>query len=120
MTLSRELRIGNIVECDCLDIPREGMRGVRIDGKCYTYITGYGIHLVEEGKLEFRPIPLTEEWLLRFGFTRLGKDWRMGNVIVHTRKVGFVINRSTPIMRYVHQFQNYFFAAKGQELELKQ
>ena len=65
------------------------------------------------------PIPLTEEWLLKVGAKRFGKDFTLHGVIIHTRKRGFVINKSVPIMKYLHQLQNFIFANRGKELEFK-
>lgn len=50
-----------------------------------------------------KPIPLTEEWLSRFGL----------NDNQHTR---ITIPRN---IKYVHQLQNLFFALTGEELVLK-
>jgi hypothetical protein len=77
------------------------------------------------------PIPLTEEWLLKFGLielywsednSNLNKDIQVGYfnndfineeiTLRYKKKVDFKI-------RYVHQLQNLYFALTGTELELK-
>lgn len=68
----------------------------------------------------WKPIPLTEEWLLKFGFKPLGKDWQKNGIIIHTRKRGFVLRKSVPIIEYVHQLQNLVYALTGKELETEE
>ena len=69
---------------------------------------------------EISPIPLTKEWLIKFGFKPFCKDWQLWGIIVHTRKRGFIINKTTIQMEYVHQLQNYVFAKTRKELCLSQ
>ena len=66
-----------------------------------------------------QPIPLTEEWLVKFGFKPLSKDWQKNRIIIHTRKRGFVLRKSVPDIKYVHQLQNLYFALTGEELTIK-
>lgn len=73
---------------------------------------------------EFRPIPLTEEHLLRFGFEREGNefrtDWFLGlsfDVVendFHVYEVRDSFHITT--IKYVHQLQNLYFALTGEEL----
>jgi hypothetical protein len=87
----------------------------------------------------FKPIPLTEEWLLKFGFeyTKKYKGYILGNMIVfkvHKHAMsddwfyeieysahGGIEERTNIIKRYdyVHQLQNLFFALTGTELDLQ-
>lgn len=69
-----------------------------------------GIHSLE----------LTEEWLLKFGFKPFCKDWSKKNLIIHTRKRGFIVRTSILQLSYVHQLQNLYFALTGEELTIKQ
>ena len=73
------------------------------------------IEILKVAKI-FNPIPLTEEWLLKFGFKPFVKDWSLHGVVIHTRKRGFVLRKSVPIIQYVHQLQNLYFALTGEEL----
>lgn len=68
---------------------------------------------------DFEPVVLTERWLLRLGFKPLSKDYQKNNVIIHSRRRGFVLRKSVPVIRYVHQLQNLYFALTGSELETK-
>lgn len=81
----------------------------------------------------FQPIPLTEEWLLKFGFAHqykneIGQDFfecvidsefklyvnlnRM-NISISKKYVGNVYSKK---IQYVHQLQNLYFAMTGEEL----
>jgi len=83
------------------------------------------------------PIPLTEEWLIKFGFIKVGSEWKLfpcfevqiivfnednyNGVMFYTRTIH---TNYTPIycgnyINYVHQLQNLYFALTNQELEIK-
>lgn len=129
---SNELRIGNYVRAKSPEM-KVWEEPVKVD-----------IHYLEmfcrkiQG-VNFEPIPLTEEWLLKFGFEierPLGEDsanmnathekfpfkllrtiyktWRFHPL---TTPYGFIMLE--PEIRYVHQLQNLIFALVGQELEIK-
>jgi hypothetical protein len=79
---------------------------------------------------DFRPIPLTEEWLVKFGFVKDGKyDYLLkrdgfeiwNSCDFHTDngdKFLFIGNMPDLEMRFihVHQLQNLYFALTGEEL----
>ena len=70
------------------------------------------------------PIPLTEEWLLKFGFEKLeGWDdtffFQLNNVQITDYNVSGCDYDSFNI-RHVHQLQNLYFALTGEELKLKE
>ena len=79
-----------------------------------------------------KPIPLTEEWLLKFGFERTdlidnsNDDWTWlfyqkdsiyidGSDLTIETATGIVIK-----VEYVHQLQNLYFALTNEELILRQ
>ena len=69
------------------------------------------------------PIPLTEDWLLKFGF----KGWDLGKyTLILTNGNFFDFQHgleSTPIaknIKHVHQLQNLYFALTGEELTIKE
>jgi len=98
---------------------------------------GHGIGKITHGQqimdyIKFKePIPLTEEWLIRFGFEKTKNKspeyWNKGFIKLLKWKtndyVNLSINRSTKIrgimVNSVHQLQNLYFALTGQELEYK-
>jgi hypothetical protein len=63
-----------------------------------------------------KPIELNEAWLKSFGFKPFSKDFQKNAVIIHTRKRGFVVNTKIPVLKYVHQLQNLYYALRGEEL----
>jgi len=113
MLKANELRTGNYVEDKTLTNPLK--------------ITANGIHYVELGQFNVYPIPFTEEWLKRAGYSELKRN-EAGVVY------GFVINgvfdsvlkilvfSSGRIkfrgkeLKHVHTFQNLHFALTGEEL----
>ena len=94
--------------------------------------------VVEEGCLEvlfgarnykdYKPIPLTEEWLLKFGFNKdlIGWDligWDKGDFDLRQygnesgyRDYGLQFSGLGIEIIYVHQLQNLYFALTGEEL----
>ena len=69
---------------------------------------------------EFKPIPLSEEWLLKFGFKQWGDKYTFGlkGINIHHRQRGFVLRKSVPVIQYVHQLQNLYRCLCGKELEI--
>lgn len=78
------------------------------------------------------PIPLTEEWLLKFGFEEIlySRAYTLNNNIISFNynlsicKIGdfdrFSDERFPLIdIKHVHQLQNLYFALTGEELTLK-
>ena len=76
-----------------------------------------------------RPIPITEEWLLKFGFKQWGSYkhlWKLKGVhgfTITTVRGAFDLNEycfyRVNSIEYVHQLQNLYFALTGNELELQ-
>jgi hypothetical protein len=109
-----ELRIGNL-----LLLPNNQPVEISIDS----------IKEIKSGIHPYEFIPLTEKWLLRFGFTFNG-DWlqldffpRMGirfyngnyaecDIIQDDKYIAFKNGH----VQYVHQLQNLYFALTGEEL----
>jgi hypothetical protein len=78
---------------------------------------------------EIRPIPLTEEWLLKFGCKKLNNVTYVtpeikqhSTYIRRCRKYYFycALNNFRSVdLRFVHTFQNFIFALTGEELIYK-
>jgi len=65
-------------------------------------------------------IPLTEEWLLKFGFKQLDKyTFCLKNLFIYKRKRGFVTGSKKREIKidYVHKLQNWWFVNIEEELE---
>ena len=104
---AKELRIGSWVQPE--------------HGKSNYQITAKDILDISQGRFPIEPIPLTEEWLIKFGFKQWGDKYTFGlkGINIHHRQRGFVLRKSVPVIQYVHQLQNLYFALTGEELTLK-
>jgi len=119
----KELRIGNLLTVKYTKQIKEDF---------ITEIKGYDIVRIEENDfntLNYEPIPLTEEWLLKFGFKHIKDNWynlfanqNTFNVYVFD-EMGFrvkIVSQSICVLQYVHQLQNLYFALTNEELTFKQ
>lgn len=110
-----ELRIGNIVEQGIIELIVSSLIQVRD--------TIYESEVIE-------PIPLTEEWLLKFGFDFSIDTWYLKGFAIWETECGdkkgneymgfFYELREVGMMdreiKYVHELQNLHFALTGEEL----
>lgn len=125
MIKAKELRVGNIISVPSLNrIGKvisftERTIKVKLPESKLTSVTHKGL----EG-LDVNPIPLTEEWLLKLGFERIGKDgfWFNNGVYLDWNIEGFCIamfHRRVTV-KYVHQLQNLCFSLTGEELTIQE
>lgn len=83
-----------------------------------------GMTIWEIGFRDEHYIPLTEEWLLKFGFKGLEywTDMKTGWFTIDERdgfyKLSYSDNNIGNQFQYVHQLQNLYFALTGTELKL--
>ena len=61
------------------------------------------------------PIPLTEEWLLKFGFKWNGFEWEIENLFIKA-DFSMTLGSFKVKLESVHQLQNLYFALTGKEL----
>jgi len=126
---AQELRIGNLVYYYVQD-KIEGDHDVlnTIDYEDLRIIFG-------NGDTDYKPIPLTEEWLLKFGFTfaKKRKTYRIYFHSLQFRGIDnkirmnmaddgffyFYVYNATIHIEYVHQLQNLYFALTGNELTIR-
>lgn len=116
---ANELRIGNIVASDnggefvILEVSKEAMKS--------DFYGSIGYHDEDF----FKPIPLTEEWLLKFGFLSNPYQDRYEKDGIHiecdkimNNELNLWIEKLPKFVRlkYVHQLQNLYFALTGEEL----
>lgn len=77
---------------------------------------------------EYKPIPLTEEWLLKFGLKQSNTDKKRFYIlgtdiyIFNESKIFFNAGSSNLSIQlyYVHQLQNLYFALTNEELTYEQ
>lgn len=127
---ARELRIGNLVEYPNWSNNKD---------KCIFEIGSISklndeitvtkglIKISSKNIYYFKPIPLTEEWLLKFGFDNtlagipsfhngmFGLFWENCSLFLLTQGVCLEI----PYIKSVHHLQNLYFALTGEELTIK-
>jgi hypothetical protein len=86
----------------------------------------------EKWQKEFEPIPLTEEWLTKFGFTEAMFDYTIHTGEFYNGSIGLLsiagntgkfqlqyeMKCTQTTIKYVHQLQNLYFALTGVELQL--
>lgn len=116
-----QLRIGNLIYAYSLNDKKESdLRVATVNG------VGYGwLEYNYEGKFNHcssKPIQLTEEWLIRFGFEKLipnGSVYKLGDFHIQDfSPLGFYECANHIKIEYVHQLQNLYFALTGEELKL--
>lgn len=121
---SSDLRIGNYVIQD----------GEEIHG-----IVGLTLHKFELNQIKLEPIVLTEDWLVKFGFS--SKDYKKGYIGIEHKAGGMITdfvltypyklgdhqkcfiwehsNWKYNTLEYVHELQNLFYILTSQELTIK-
>ena len=131
MIQANELRIGNYLQY--------------FDGANFI-VSHHDIKIITEWTSVVAPLPkpieITEEWLLKFGFKKIEKgysigisdygyvieyldwreDWTFGVEYydpVNDDELGDVYNFNGLGLKYVHQLQNIYFALTGEELVIK-
>jgi hypothetical protein len=126
---ANELRIGNLFILPNGDIGKISYHEIRL-------------MVVAIEKPDYQPIPLTEEWLLKFGFVQSSNN--LGNTFHILKKDGVIVMftiehwTNTDInskyhnhwhceyllnghkLQYLHQLQNIYFALTGEELTIKE
>jgi hypothetical protein len=132
---AEELRIGNYVEWST---PALAINIKELSHK----VSSKDLVNLEENKILLEPIPLTEEWLVKFGFTESKEhnnfQSKAFHITISENKI-FEIrtnNQGTRMWnnkhgwkqqyedidvypKYVHQLQNLYFALTGEELQSK-
>jgi hypothetical protein len=122
-----ELRIGNLVYYGRHIVP---IKSIHIESVFKDSVNVY-IEINENLQNyivdidEIKPIPLTEEWLLKFGFKKdLGNDLYLDSTstsffIWENNRVELLDNKNNICIShcdYVHQLQNLYFALTREEL----
>lgn len=120
MIKANELRIGNWVS---LYLNHSDVAEFQIDLADLNLIA-------TDKKRNYNPIPLTEDWLLKFGFEQVKSDYEdaetwdfnFGILYFDMANNAVKINGQyclSNIPEYLHKLQNLYFALTGEELEMK-
>ena len=79
---------------------------------------------VEKFPNKFKPIPLTEEWLVKFGFEKIKENTYSAPVVsflIYTNQKKYAVSFwQGNELEHVHQLQNLYFALVGEELTIKE
>lgn len=114
----QDLRIGNYVTFNNDDLIL--VKSIFEKGVHDEYYNGYNYY-------DIKPIPLTEQWLVDFGFKKNKNNWKelyLGLASISwERLAGLVLVLETeriymPHIKYIHSLQNLFHTLTGQELTL--
>lgn len=116
---ANEIRLGNLFKCYNFDLTIGS-----INKEYVGHITNEGGFLITD----LEPIPLTEEWLVKFGFEkRVGEIFMYHTWFYIDKECAGVsgwyfrgIDAFKSKIEYVHQLQNLYFALTGEELTLKE
>ncbi len=150
---AQELKIGNLIykKIHKKDTPLEVVEVLSIDGSFDVLdVKNIGGYITEQCPLkDFEPIPLTEEWLLKFGFKVKDRKSNLDTDIFYipTFEIDYCLfyadfrldyglyveytdspfpeddEKLYPItfgIKYVHQLQNLLYSLTGEELTIKQ
>lgn len=127
MINAKELRLGNIVDYEATfhkitGLASEISSSVWLKGKETVY------HVYDH----IKPIPLTEDWLSKFGFAKEYENkYLLNKSVIDTYSGSFEFNHVVDSIKgrwvyscianikYVHQLQNLYFALTGEELVIK-
>lgn len=115
MSIAKEIRIGNFME---------------FNGS-FSKATPYTIKGLSTGISVAKPIPLTEEWLVKFGFEKRTEN---AGILICYKISRYTIARWTENRwqfwigtvdlykspQFVHELQNLYFCLTGQELEVSE
>jgi hypothetical protein len=122
----KELRIGNYV-CVTEKHPLK-VKIINDEDAIMSTVSDNSPYITAASLLAFKPIPLTEEWLLKFGFDRVnekeGNPFKKDFITIDyfSFRKGWCIfpgeNISFNPINYVHQLQNLYFALTGEELKI--
>jgi hypothetical protein len=114
-----ELRIGNYIS-------PLGRGTTVVEGLCIWDGLIQSSNFAERGIEDFEPIPLTEEWLLKFGCIEVYENAFQdvdSTFIVEFKENKFIVYLICPMpwvkleyIKYVHQLQNLYFALTGEEI----
>jgi hypothetical protein len=121
---AEELRIGNLVYITDETYSMFYKQETEINIHNLMYLSGETKEPIE---FSLEPIPLTEEWLVKFGFNILLTEkesilYRKNSQDVNVHPIGgFTYGvRGVPVVKIknVHQLQNLYFALTGEELAI--
>jgi hypothetical protein len=141
---ARELRIGNYLIIDGIlvrvrsvySFTNGSFKNNEGTVEAYRYDSIFEPKKISAGINRFEPIPLTEEWLVKFGFIKGEDSYSFRGFFLENRntdpflpqlkreklKDSFGVWRNNNFLtniKHVHQLENLYFALTNQELTIK-
>jgi hypothetical protein len=130
-----ELRIGNLVNAIDTTTNELCEMNYRVTTIAPNYVYVTAVTEITKGEDELIPIPLTEEWLLKFGFNEIThRDIR--SFLIQSLRADLLYQPNTKrvfsfsevdgntwclrTVKEVHTLQNLFYSLTGEELKTKQ
>ena len=115
----KELRIGNYIS-------PLGIGITKVEGFCIWDNLIQSSNFAERDIEDFEPIPLTEDWLLKFGLKKIEEYcFELDDIHVNTKRELMWITTKCKIElefnipNYIHELQNLYFALTEKEIETK-
>jgi len=115
---AKDLMIGNYVDWKI----NKSLKIEMIDGQC-------GVGGLEGVELcpisDWQPIPLTEEWLVKFGFVSVIMEgypvyfYKCLSIEFYALESNIHFDTTEIKCKHVHSLQNLYFALTGEELEIE-
>lgn len=128
--LSTEFRKGNIVSNEKLDIFKTGY--VELEARwIYELAVKESAQAHEDYVDYFKPIPISEDWLILFGFEEDAEYDNTFNLLtdvlngfttitIDVRAEVLLLDCMEIKIKHVHQLQNLYFSLTNQELKINQ
>jgi hypothetical protein len=126
----KELRIGNWIQSRGYE---RQVREVYTNRVLITKTPHLTLNYIEEKTgihiKSIEPIPLTEEWLIKYGFKydghtyyskKIDKDTQFSIIVDIGREKGYLVNIGIKLIKldYVHKLQNLYFELRDEELTM--
>jgi hypothetical protein len=85
-------------------------------------LSAYHFETIEDNEIDVFPIPLTEEWLIKFGFEEALNGWWSPCEEYSYREGNFYLGANIFLAKidYVHQLQNIYTVLQSRELTIKE
>ena len=119
---AQDLRIGDWYKAD-LEIKGSIEAKLGFENDREFIMTKNHLKIILQFDLEFaiKPIPLSEKWLIDFGFIKNGRFYRIGMVKL-TNRGGWRYEYGGTIveLKHVHQLQDLYHALTSEGLTIKQ
>ena len=119
MIQANELRIGNYILNNDKLFRIVGIDQNKIRSKRYDQVSDLPIYCDYLTSEWIKPILLTEEILIKFGFKKLSLNkFSIGSFFIHFEGSLIMCVKSGVLLTTVHQLQNLYFAVLNQELRI--